>query len=331
MSKSELLDSCGRRINYVRLSITDRCNFRCVYCMPPDGETYIPHEEILSYEEILRLCRIMTDSGIEVFKITGGEPLCRKGAVRFIRNLKALPGVKQVTLTSNGVLLGPFVQELAQIGLDGLNISLDTLNQRNFQTMSRTKARPDQVIEALDMARRAGLKVKINAVPMRDVNTADLEELAAFALSRGYTLRFIELMPMGPGMEYEGVGQEEIKRMLTDRFGALAPLAERLGNGPAQYYRVEGYEGRVGFISALSDKFCASCNRVRLTSAGYLKSCLHHDIGIDLKKLLRCKADDTALAAAIGETIRKKPAAHAFAPEQGKIIRSTFLMNSVGG
>ncbi|MDR2800188.1 MAG: GTP 3',8-cyclase MoaA [Desulfovibrio sp.] len=329
MSDTSLLDSFGRRIDYIRLSITDRCNFRCIYCMPESGEKFIPHKEILSYDEILRLCWLFAGLGVGTFKVTGGEPLARKGAVNFIRALKSLPGVKQVTLTSNGVLLAPYVEELARIGLGGLNISLNSLRPDNYRAISRAQAGPDEAVRAMDLAQRAGIKVKINVVPMRGRNEEDLEDLTRFALTRGYILRFIEVMPVGLGQTQQGIAPEKTKRMIEERFGRLTPVGERLGNGPAEHWRVEGYGGGVGFISALSDKFCVRCNRVRLTSTGFLKSCLHHNTGVELKPLLRLGADDAALVKAITEAVRQKPAAHAFAQDERKT--PPFLMNSVGG
>jgi cyclic pyranopterin phosphate synthase len=297
--------------------------------MPANGEKFIPHKEILSYEEILRLCRLFAGLGIGTFKVTGGEPLSRKGAVDFIRDLKSLPGVEQVTLTSNGALLAPHVEELARIGLGGLNISLNSLRPDNYRTISRAQAGPDEVVQVLDLARRAGIRVKINVVPMRGRNEEDLEELTRFALTRGYILRFIEVMPVGLGQAQQGVAPNETKRMIEERFGRLTPADERLGKGPAEHWRVEGYGGGVGFISAVSDKFCARCNRVRLTSSGFLKSCLHHNAGIELKPLLRQGADDAALVTAIEEAVRQKPAAHAFAQDERR--QASFLMHSVGG
>jgi cyclic pyranopterin phosphate synthase len=297
--------------------------------MPESGEKFIPHKEILSYDEILRLCRLFAGLGVVTFKVTGGEPLSRKGALDFIRALKSLPGVEQVTLTSNGVLLAPYVEELARIGLGGLNISLNSLRSGNYRAISRAQAGPDEAVRVLNLARQAGIRVKINVVPMRGRNEEDLEELTRFALTSGYILRFIEVMPVGLGQAQQGVAPEKTKRMIEERFGRLVSEGERLGKGPAEYWRVEGYGGGVGFISALSDKFCARCNRVRLTSTGFLKSCLHHNTGVELKPLLRQGADDAALVKAITEAVRQKPAAHSFAQDERR--KPSFLMNSIGG
>lgn len=331
MSCNVLKDSHGRRIEYMRISLTDRCNYRCVYCMPPEGERFIPHDEILSYEELLRLGRITASLGISKYKITGGEPLCRKGAVGFIRNLKALPGVEQITITTNGSLLGPHVEDLAALGVDGVTVSLDSLDPARFSGITRSRADLGAIVAAMQSAKDKGLRVKINVVPLRGRNDDELADLALFALERGIHIRFIELMPVGAGRIYEGVPQDAVRGMIERRFGQLSPLCRVIGNGPAECFTVAGYSGSVGFISALSKKFCHKCNRIRLTSLGYLKSCLHHNIGVDIKPLLRGGATDTELAAAITRAVLKKPLAHDFCRDENQAGAKTFFMNSVGG
>lgn len=331
MAENALLDSHGRRIEYMRISLTDRCNYRCVYCMPPEGERFIPHGEILSYEEFLRLCRITASLGISKYKITGGEPLCRKGAVDFIRRLKAVPGVTQTTITTNGSLLGPHVAELAALGIDGVTVSLDSLDPARFADISRSRAGMDAVIAAMRDAKERGLRVKINVVPLKGRNEDELVRLAAFALERGIHIRFIELMPVGAGRVYEGVPQETVRTMMEDCFGSLRPLDRTIGNGPAECFSVAGLGGSIGFISALSKKFCHKCNRIRLTSLGYLKSCLHHAIGVDIKPMLRGGASDSELADAIVGAVRKKPLAHEFSRAREPDAPRSFYMNSVGG
>lgn len=255
--------------------------------MPPEREVFVPHEEILSYEEILSVCRIAASLGINRYKVTGGEPLCRKGALDFFRKLKALSGVEQVTGTTNGALLGPHVDALADIGVQSITISPDTLSQRNFEAITRSGARIGEILHAMSAARNKGLQVKINTVPLRGYNGAGLTDLARFALENGYHIRFIELMPVGGGREYAGLMRDEILELIEWEFGCLTPLGYSIGNGPAEYYRLAGYAATIGFISALSKKFCHACNRVRLTSLGYLKTCLHHDTGVDLNPLPR--------------------------------------------
>lgn len=331
MEENALLDSHGRRIEYMRISLTDRCNYRCVYCMPPEGERFVPHSEILSYEELLRLSRITAGLGILKYKITGGEPFCRKGAVAFIRSLKAVPGVAQTTVTTNGSLLGPHIAELAAIGIDGVTVSLDSLNPGRFAELARSRTDVNVVLAAIQEAKRQGLRVKINVVPLKGSNDDELVDLALFALSRDIHIRFIELMPVGAGRVYKGVPQEEVRDMLEERFGPLRPLERVIGNGPAECFRVAGHGGSIGFISALSKKFCHKCNRIRLTSLGYVKSCLHHAVGVDLKPLLRGGASDAELRDAIVSAVKRKPLSHEFARVRAQGAPATFSMNSVGG
>ena len=325
---SALIDGYDRRIDYVRLSLTDRCTFRCVYCMPPQGRPYIPHEEILSYEEILRLCRIMAGLGISRYKVTGGEPLCRKGAAGFIRELKKLPGAASVTLTTNGFLLRQEMPELADGGLDSVTVSLDALSPDAFGRVTRSEANLEHILDGMRLAEEAGMRVKINTVPLKGVNEDELVPLTRFALERGYVIRFIELMPVGKGASCEGLAGNEVRDGLEAAFGPLEPIAERLGNGPAEYARVQGYPGAIGFISALSHAFCARCNRIRLTSTGFLKTCLHHDAGTDLKVPLRAGAPDAELVRALHLAVGGKPMSHSFLDrKQG----TSFLMHSIGG
>ncbi len=326
-----LADAHGRSIRYMRLSLTDRCNFRCVYCMPPEGLTPLPHAEVLSYEELLRFCRLSAALGISRYKITGGEPLCRKGALDFIHALKTLPGVRQVSLTTNAALLRGALPRLAALGLDGINISLDTLNPKRYRAITASSALPDEAVAALQEARGLGLTVKINAVPVAGYNDGDLVPLARFALEQGCFVRFIELMPVGQARAFAGLSQAQIRRDMEEAFGPLTPLAESIGNGPAEHFTVAGYSGGIGFISALSKKFCRSCNRVRLTAAGFLKVCLHHETGRDMKALLRGNLSDEELARAIRGAIWEKPLAHSFEEASAPGGPRAFFMSSVGG
>ena len=331
MQDSGLFDAHGRKIDYIRLSLTDRCNFRCVYCMPPEGEEHIPHEEILSYEELLRFCRITAKLGISRYKITGGEPFCRKGAVDFIRSLKDLPGVEQTTITTNGAYLAKHVDTLAAIGVDGINVSLDSLSQEHFNSITRSRVSVEEILSAMAEAKAQGIRVKINAVPLKNCNEHDLPELTHFALENGYHIRFIELMPVGTGRIYEGIPQDGIREMIEEEFGPLSPLERVIGNGPAECYRVGVHKGSVGFISAMSKKFCHTCNRIRFTSLGYLKTCLHHNIGVDIKPLLRGSASDEEITQAVVAAVSQKPKAHEFSRTKKADEPQSFYMNSVGG
>ncbi len=326
-----LSDRHGRRVEYLRLSLTDRCPFRCLYCMPPEGQPSIPHAEILSYEEFLRLCRIAVSLGMDRYKITGGEPLCRKGATGFIRELKKIPGVASVTITTNGLLLARALPELADAGIDAVTVSLDAFTQDTLERVTRSDTRLETILEAMDRTREAGIRVKINTVPVRGVNEDELLPLARYALEKGYQIRFIELMPVGKGKSWSGVPRAEVQAALAQAFGPLAPLNERTGNGPAECLSVAGYPGSVGFIAALSHAFCGRCNRIRLTSTGFLKTCLHHGHGVDLRAILRDGAPDGILALAIRRAVAAKPKGHDFRAQAASDAETPFLMSSIGG
>lgn len=328
--KSVLADSHGRRIDYARISITDRCTFRCIYCMPREGEPPVPHEEILRYEEILRLTAIMTGLGVTRFKVTGGEPLCRKGCAPFIASLKARPGVTSVTLTTNGAFLERVLPELVTAGLDSLTVSLDAFSQETHERMTGGTASLKGIFASMEEAAKSGIRVKINMVPIKGLNDHEILPLARYALERGYQIRFIELMPIGKGVSYDPQPGSETRRMI-ESLGSLTQLAEKTGNGPARCASVEGYPGTVGFISAVSDAFCAECNRIRLTPVGFLKTCLHHGHGVSLKEALRGGASDDEIAAAITQAVKAKPLAHAFAEQKASGRETSFSMHSIGG
>lgn len=321
-------DALGREINYMRLSVTDRCNLRCRYCMPAEGVPPTAHGDILRYEELLRVAQAASPLGIDRFKVTGGEPLVRRGITDFIRSLKALPGVRQVTLTTNGLLLPSLLDGLLDAGLDAVNISLDTRDNAQYQFITRSSHTADEVLHTIRLC--AGrLPTKINAVLLPET-AAQLIPLARLAEELPVDVRFIERMPLGAA----DIGAAEpVHREVIDRLRAvwpdLAPVQERRGNGPARYYASSGLRGCIGLIEAVSHAFCASCNRVRLTSTGLLKPCLCYETGSDLKPLLRGGADDVALRDAIEQAVQDKPAAHCFAERQAVTERKS--MNQIGG
>ena len=322
-----LHDTFGRTINYMRISITDRCNFRCTYCMPLGGVPHIPHTEILTFEEILHFCAVAARLGISRFKITGGEPFCRSGATEFMKELKALPGVEQVTLTTNGALLGKHAEALAEMGIDSVTVSLDSLNPERFAAMTRSKVDVHTILAGMERLEQLGVPLKINTVPMKGVNEEDLVPLVQYALDRDHHIRFIELMPVGNAQHYVGITPEEVRERIEATFGPMTRTDEHFGNGPAEYFSLEGKKACVGFISALSHKFCSGCNRIRLTSKGFLKACLHHAVGVDVKPLIRGHGSEEAIEAALGETLAKKPQSHTFEEKDGTL----FYMSSVGG
>ncbi|HJC12165.1 MAG TPA: GTP 3',8-cyclase MoaA [Candidatus Agathobaculum intestinigallinarum] len=321
-------DALGREINYMRLSVTDRCNLRCRYCMPAEGVPPTAHGDILRYEELLRVAQAAVSLGIDRFKVTGGEPLVRRGITDFIRSLKSLPGVKQVTLTTNGLLLPSLLDGLLDAGLDAVNISLDTRDNAQYQFITRSSHTADEVLHTIRLC--AGrLPTKINAVLLPET-AAQLIPLAQLAEELPVDVRFIERMPLGAA----DIGAaESVHREVIDRLHAvwpdLAPVQERRGNGPARYYASSGLRGCIGLIEAVSHAFCASCNRVRLTSTGLLKPCLCYETESDLKPLLRGGADDATLRDAIEQAVRGKPAAHCFAERQAVTERKS--MNQIGG
>lgn len=306
-----MTDHQQRTVDYLRVSVTDRCNLRCVYCMPPEGIAPVRHDEVLSYEEILRVCGCAAKLGVRKIKLTGGEPLTRKGIDRLIHGLKCTQGIEQVTLTTNGVLLGEQLTALAGAGLDAVNISLDTLDATRFEQITRKQGLA-QVLESIDKAIALGLHVKINCLPVRELNSDQLVPLAGFAQSRPVDVRFIELMPIGGGKSLTPIPSSEVRGMLQAAYGALTPYAKKLGNGPAAYDSVDGFAGHIGFISAVSTGFCAQCNRVRLTSTGFLKLCLHYNKGVELRPLLRGGITDEDLTVLLRQEIQNKPVHHQF-------------------
>lgn len=306
-----MLDKLNRKIDYLRISVIDRCNLRCVYCMPEEGIESIPHDEILTYDEILRICEIVSELGIRKIKITGGEPLVRKDIVNLIRDIKNIDKIEQVTLTTNGILLHEMLDDLYDAGIDAINISLDTLNKDNFKKITRRDGL-EKVLMSIDKAYDLGIRVKINCLAIRDFNLREIVEIASFAKDREIDVRFIELMPIGFGKKYNQIDNDEILSILESRFGTFEIVTEKRGNGPAKYYRNQNMKGCIGFISAISHEFCESCNRIRLTSSGFLKLCLHYNKGIDLKEPIRNGISDEDLKKLIHDTIWNKPISHKF-------------------
>lgn len=318
-------DQFKREINYARISVTDRCNLRCRYCMPECGVKKISHAEILTLEEILRVAEIFSRLGIKKIRITGGEPLLRKNLSDLIKRIKNIPGIEQVTLTTNGVLLKNFYDELSAAGLDGINLSLDTLDEKIFSNLTRRKFFI-KVVEGLQILLDKKMNLKINCVPLRGVNDREILSLAELAKDNPIKVRFIELMPIGCAFEsgLRGIPTAEIYSRLENKFGELIPVVEKESlQGPAQYFQPQNFIGQVGFIDALEHKFCASCNRVRLTAEGFLKTCLSFDAGLDVKTLLR--SGDKNLQEKIREAIYFKPREHFF---NGA---TKFQMYQVGG
>ena len=322
-----MFDRYQREIHYLRLSVTDLCNLRCRYCMP-DGVEKLEREAVLTYEEFLRLAALFAQCGIDTVRVTGGEPLVRKNVAQLVAGLKATPGIRRVTLTTNAVLLAEQLPALLDAGLDSANISLDTLRPEVFRQIT---ARDDfaAVQAGLQAALESGLPVKLNCVPQAGVNEGELEALAALAKDNAMQVRFIEMMPIGYGAAMPCVSGPELWARFANRWPELHPVeGTTFGNGPAVYYTVPGWKGSIGFIAAVHGKFCASCNRVRLTSQGFLRPCLASETGCDLRALLRGGADDARLRTAIRETIWSKPREHHF---EDRCMPATRSMYRIGG
>ena len=325
-----MFDSKGRKIHYLRLSVTDLCNLRCRYCMP-DGVDKLEREDILTYEEFLRLAALFARCGVDTVRVTGGEPLVRKGVEQLVKGLKAIPGIRKVTMTTNAVLLEQQLPALLEAGLDSVNISLDTLDPALF---AKITARDEfaAVQAGIHAALESGIPVKLNCVPQVGVNEGELEALAALAEDKPLQVRFIEMMPIGYGAAMPCISGPELLARFRRRWPELAPLpgaaCAALGDGPAVYYTVPGWKGDIGFIAAVHGKFCASCNRVRLTSQGFLRPCLASETGCDLRTLLRGGAADEELLQAIRETIWSKPREHHFGDNS---MPATCGMYRIGG
>ena len=323
-----MLDQYGRKIDYLRISVTDRCNLRCRYCMP-EPVSAVQHADILRYEEILRICRAAAELGITKFKVTGGEPLVRAGCVDFITALKAQPGTEQVTLTTNGLLLEANLDALTEAGLDGVNISFDSPDNARFRRITGyTGDGADTLLHVLDACCAKGLNTKINAVLLEETE-ADAPALAAIAAKLPVDVRFIELMPIGFGTAMKRVSPEDILAALKERWLDLAPTDEKRGNGPAHYYKSAALLGRIGFIDAVSHKFCAECNRVRLTSTGRLKPCLCYADSADLRALIRGGCTDDELKEALRAAVYAKPRAHCFGTDAA--VTEKHMMSQIGG
>ena len=320
-------DQFGRAITYARISVTDRCNLRCRYCMPEGGVRKLAHAEILTLEEILCVAEILVKLGVRKIRLTGGEPLLRRNLPTLICKLKALPGLELVTLTTNGVLLKTCAADLIAAGLDGINLSLDTLDDKTFADLTRRQFL-SAVLNGLETVLAAKISLKVNCVPLRGVNETELVKLAALAKENSIAVRFIELMPIGCAWQsgLRGIPTAEIFTTFESEFGRLSPVGERDSlQGPAQYFKPRGFVGQIGFIDALEHKFCGTCNRIRLTAEGFLKTCLNFDTGLDVKTLLRSGVEVAELTEKIRAAIYRKPREHSF---NGT---TKFQMYQVGG
>lgn len=326
-----MLDPFGRSIEYLRLSITDRCNLRCRYCMPEEGVPSLAHGDILSYEELLRVVRSCMELGIRKIRVTGGEPLVRRGVVDFIARLAALPGAPEIALTTNGLLLAGMAAPLKAAGLKRVNISLDTLRPERFAALTRRDGL-EQVLAGLAAAEAAGLTpVKVNVIPLKGVNDDELLDFARLTLEHPWEVRFIEFMPISPDLEYgnsAGVPMAEVERRLQS-LGILEPLPRGESAGPARLFRIPGARGCLGLIPSVSGHFCPECNRLRVTADGRVRGCLFGNQEIDLKPVLRNDSDATALAEMLRAAICAKPEKHGIGSPTFK--SPSRRMHGIGG
>ena len=305
-------DRYGRKITYLRLSVTDRCNLRCVYCMPECGVPSKGHDAILTYEEMERLVRIAVRCGIERVRITGGEPLVRLGLLDFLARLKAIPGLKDLSLSTNAVLLPGLARDLKAAGVDRVNVSLDTLRPERFREIAR-RDQHAEVRRGLEAALEAGLDpVKINCVAIRGFNDDEFEDFTRLTIERQLHVRFIELMPLGDSHPWSAahfIPASEVKNAIARKWD-LIPADPVKGGGPARYYRIPGAAGTLGFITSMSEHFCSECNRVRLSADGKVNPCLGSLLETDLRTPLRAGASDAELQAIFLKAVGMKPREH---------------------
>jgi len=323
-----LTDSFGRKINYLRLSVTDRCNMRCLYCTPAEGVNLLRHADILSYEELLLIAEAAVANGIEKIRITGGEPLVRKGILPFLEKLSAIPGLQQLVLTTNALNLAEMAAGLRSAGVQRLNISLDSLRPETFAAVTRG-ADLGRVLQGIDAAEAAGFRVKLNMVVMRGVNDDEILDFVDLTLQRGVTVRFIEYMPAirEEGWESRVLPGSDILQRVADRYDYDMQPRDGLA-GPASIYRIAGAHGSFGIITPVTGHFCAECNRIRVTSSGKVRSCLFSDDSLDLRPLL-AKGDRDGVAAALRAVVTCKPRNHSL--QENDAGYTPFAMAAIGG
>jgi cyclic pyranopterin phosphate synthase len=331
MSQNQLIDTFGRKIDNLRVSVTDRCNFRCRYCMPENGMDWLDRAEILTYEEIARIVGILVGLGVTGVRLTGGEPLMRSDLHELVARLSSLPGLRDIALSTNGYFLGEQAVALARAGLGRINVSLDSLDPATFREMAR-RGHLDRVLAGIDAALASGIgPVKLNVVLIRGVNDRELGAFAELARTRPLVVRFIEFMPIGAGDEWDNgrvVTTADVLAGLADLGYGAVPFG---GNGthPAERYRFADGKGEIGFISPVSRPFCSSCNRIRLTSDGKLRTCLFSLGETDLRGPLRGAASDDAIRAVIEGAVEKKEEGHLI--NRPGFVRPQRTMSSIGG
>ncbi len=325
-----LADEYERRIRYIRVSVTDRCNLRCRYCMPADGVQWVSHDSIMRYEEFLRIIKAFTARGVEKIRITGGEPLVRKGILGFIEEVKAIDSIKDLSLTTNGLLLKGFARELIGAGINRINVSLDTLDKDKFIYITRVDAL-DKVLAGIESALTEGFDpIKINVVGIKGFNDDEISSFVKLSFDTPIEVRFIELMPIGCANKFgfsKIMKSSEIKETIEKTFGNMELLES--GLGPAQVFRLPGAKGKIGFIASLSDHtFCTRCNRIRIMANGFLRPCLLSEYQLNLLGPMREGITDEALGDLIEQGVAKKPSSRSICSED---VGLPSLMNEIGG
>jgi len=328
-----LVDAYERKIDYLRISVTDRCNLRCVYCMPPEGIDLAESKNILRYEEIMRLVRLSAAHGISKIRVTGGEPLVRKGIVEFLHDVASTPGITDLSLTTNGVLLKSYAQRLKDAGLKRVNVSLDSLKRDRFQKMTRGD-NLKEVLEGLEEAQKVGLTpVKLNMVVIKGFNDDEVVDFALMSKTKPYHIRYIEYMPFNTQEGWQRdkcLTAKEIKEMIEKAVEPLEPVTDTNGAaGPARRFRFKGAPGEIGLISPVSEHFCGSCNRLRLTSDGKLRTCLFSDNEIDLRTPLRDGSPDEVIEKILMDAVKEKPKGHTI--NENIFKKCSRTMSLIGG
>lgn len=331
-----MLDQYSREINYLRVSVTDRCNLHCVYCRPKEGISMQGHEDILRYEEIIRVISIAVKMGLIKVRVTGGEPLVRRGCVEFLSALKRIDGLKDISLTTNGILLAEFAQKIFDAGIHRINISLDSLNKDKYFRITRG-GHLDDVLNGIARAEETGFSpIKINTVAIRGFNDDEVLDFAQLAAEKSFQVRFIELMPVGENttLDYgeDYIPASQLIEIINRRY-ELEPVKNKKNksDGPAKIFKIKGGRGEIGFINPVSDHFCSTCNRLRLTSDGKLRVCLLKDAEVDLKKALRENCSDAELEKLIGDAVFLKPRQHDIICTENSLKKCSRNMSEIGG
>ena len=322
-----LIDGLGRHISYLRLSVTDRCDLRCTYCMPEGFQSDEEPREWLSFDELERLAGLLARQGVERIRLTGGEPLLRRKLPELAARLAAVPGISDLSLSTNGTRLAEFAEDLRRAGVARLNVSLDSLKRERVQGITRRDVLP-QILDGLEAARRLGFRqIKINMVALPDTSPAEIEAMAEYCIARGFILRLIETMPVGQSGQSAGfIDLRPVMQRMREQFGLVDGVVP--GGGPARYLVSPDRRLQIGFITAISQHFCETCNRIRLAANGTLHLCLGRDEAVDFRHLMRSGHSDADIVAALHAGLAQKPARHAFGNKQHRLIR---MMSATGG